>query len=154
MSIQARTDGYIYKSGTATSTESQKFQKLFHNYLYLNDLSTITIDIKEVQVLFSMTKSNVIDYNQPYVWSIQAMPLAQWNNLTETPLNHNFQPNMKDSKICAVGLGNINGNKFQLDNCKLILPPGNVLAFIIEPEDKTTGATYYTEINVIYDNYW
>ncbi|OUM70667.1 hypothetical protein PIROE2DRAFT_1207 [Piromyces sp. E2] len=127
MSIQSRTDGYIYKS---------------------------ELDINEVQVMFTMTKGSVMDYNQPYVWSLQAFPLAQWNNLNETPLNHNFQPNMADSYIVAVGLGNSYNNKFILDSCKVMLPPGTVLGFVIEPEDKTNEATYYTEINVVYDNYW
>lgn len=152
--IQAYTDGYVYKSGTATSSESTKFQRLTVIANQASNNYDITLHLREVQVLFSMTKNSTIDYNQPYVWSLQVGNINQISSISETPLNHNFQPNMADSNIVAVGLGNINGNKYELHNAKIILPPGKALFFVIEPEDKTTGVTYYTEINVVYDNSW
>ncbi|ORX75327.1 hypothetical protein BCR32DRAFT_285296 [Anaeromyces robustus] len=114
MSVQARTDGYVYRSGTATSSEAIKFQRLTVVGNVATNTYNIEMDIKEVQVLFSMTKSNVIDYNQPYVWSLQVGNISTFSQYYETPLNHNFQPNMADSIIAAVGLGNLNDNKFKL----------------------------------------
>lgn len=145
------TDGYVYKSGTAISSESSKFQRM--NCIQNISSRSFKLDIKELQVIFTMTKSSVIDYNQPYVWSLQLIRVGgPYPN--ETPLNHNFQPNMEDSSIVAVGIGNINNNKFPLYDCKIEIPPNYYLFFVIEPEDKSTGVTYYTEIIMIYDNYW
>ncbi|KAG4104123.1 hypothetical protein H8356DRAFT_1072123 [Neocallimastix lanati (nom. inval.)] len=98
------------------------------------------------------TSSSPFTYTEPYVWSIVFGTPAQWNSYSTISYG-NYQPNLADGNLVCAGIGNGYNNTFNIDNGKIILPRQTALGFIIEPEDKTSGATYDCEVMVHYDNY-
>ncbi|OUM68915.1 hypothetical protein PIROE2DRAFT_57774 [Piromyces sp. E2] len=154
--MSGRTDGYIYKHCNTTTTSSvanSKVALLFNN---ATNARPFEIDIKKVQIYFSMKKSasQAFVYTEPYVWSIFLCSSAtEWNNVSTIQYG-NYQPNFADGKLVAAGIGNGYDNTFNIDSGKIIVPASGILGFIVEPEDKTAGAQYDCECLVVYDNYW
>lgn len=188
------TCGHVYKSLQKTSGVSGSGDTFISGVMIQNTTNTgFSITLKKLSIIFNMVKSNVNNYNIPFVWSLQYQyacaqgysanaPLSNAGYAPhETPLEHNYQPDMSDtfnssgsttstantiSKMVACGVCS------GLSNCEYEFPePTTIylqsrannytetykdnagrLYLVIEPEDKTTNVQYYAEAVLVYQN--